>query len=220
MFVGLDGYRGGWVAVWIGERESRIEFIPAIDSILDKPFKRAMIDIPIGLPLDGYRGCDEAAREFLAPHQSRVFLGARRWILDSPSLAEANREARRLEQKGVSAQLYCLSRKIEEVDRLVRKAGQRRIRETHPELVFRRLHGKSLPSKKTPQGHTVRRAILENAGFRELDSWLQKRLGTGAKPDGVLDACACAIAAKDGRDRLPARDARSDDDGLRMEIHY
>lgn len=220
-FVGLDGFRGGWAAVRIEGRRRTLEFPDRVERLLDAPFARAAIDIPIGLPEDGNRGCDEAARALIAPHRSRVFLGARRWMLSCATLAEANREARRRAQKGVSAQLFCLAPKIAEVDALVRRVGQDRIRETHPELVFWRLNGRTpLPPKKTPDGHARRRALLERAGFDALDEWLARRIGTGAKPDDILDACACALAAREGRHKAPATGARTDGRGLTMEIHY
>jgi predicted RNase H-like nuclease len=220
-FIGLDGYRRGWVAVRIDGRKRELDFLERIESILEIPFERAAVDIPIGLPSDGNRGCDQAARDLLVHNRSRVFLGARRWILNCTSLGEANARARALGQSGVSAQLFCLSAKIGEADVLVREAGQTRIRETHPELVFWRLNGrKPLAGKKTAQGRAARRALLERDGFRDLDAWLERRLGTGAKPDDVLDACACAIAARDDRYRVPLKGVRVDDKGLRMVIHY
>lgn len=220
-YIGLDGYRRGWVAVRIDGRKRELDFLDRIERILDLPFERAAVDIPIGLPSDGNRGCDQAARDLLDHNRSRVFLGARRWILDCASVGEANTRARALGQSGVSAQLFCLSAKIAEADALVRKAGQKRIRETHPELVFRRLNGfEPLAGKKTAAGHAARRVLLEQDGFRDLDAWLERRLGTGAKPDDVLDACACAIAARDDGDRVPLKGVRVDDEGLRMQIHY
>jgi predicted RNase H-like nuclease len=220
-FVGLDGFRHGWVAVRIEGRKRELRFLSAAEEILAWPFARAAIDIPIGLPEDGDRICDVEARKLIAPHRSRVFLGARRWILDCTTLAEANRTARRRGQKGVSAQLFCLRSKIAEIDALVCHAGQDRIRETHPEVVFRRLNGwNPLAPKKTPQGAALRHQLLERDGFRDLGAWLARRIGTGAKPDDILDACACAIAARDDFGKLPADAPRIDARKLRMEIHY
>jgi predicted RNase H-like nuclease len=55
--IGLDGYRGGWVAVYLENSRQRFDY-GALDRLLDVPYKRAMIDIPVGLPARGYRGCD------------------------------------------------------------------------------------------------------------------------------------------------------------------
>jgi predicted RNase H-like nuclease len=123
-FIGLDGYRRGWVAVRIDGRKRAMDFLDRVERILDIPFKRAAVDIPIGLPNDGNRGCDQAAHDLLIHNRSRVFLGARRWILNCASLGEANVRARALEQLGVSAQLFCLSAKIAEADALVHMIGQ------------------------------------------------------------------------------------------------
>jgi predicted RNase H-like nuclease len=220
MFIGLDGFRRGWVAVRLHKDGARdIRFLPELRGILDWPLARAMIDLPIGLPDADNRGCDEAARAVIAPHRSRVFLGARRWILDCGSPADANREARRREQKGVSVQLFGLRAKMAEADLLVQSNGQERLCETHPELVFRRLNGgRPLAAKKTAEGHALRRRLLEADGFDALDAWLESRRGTGAKADDVFDACA--VAARDSRDRVPARNPRRDALGLRMEIHF
>lgn len=222
MFVGLDGFRRGCVAVRLQRDGTRdIFFLRELHEILAWPFARAMIDKPIGLPDAGNRGCDEEARRLLGPDWARVFTGARRWILDCATQAEANAKARTAKQDGVSAQLFCLSAKIHEVDLLVRGQGQKRIRETHPELVFHRLNrGMPVPRKKSAAGLALRRRLLKANGFDKLDAWLEKRIGTGAKPDDVLDACACAIAARDSRHRLPVHFARTDAQGLRMEIHF
>lgn len=222
MFVGLDGFRRGWVAVRLHKDGARdIAFLSELRGILAWRFARAMIDMPIGLPDAGNRGCDEAAQALLGPHRSRVFLGARRWILDHATQADANAHARAAGQAGVSAQLFCLRAKMREADLVAREVGQRRLRETHPELVFRRLNRDlALPAKKTAEGHALRRRLLEKDGFRELDAWLARRFGTGAKPDDILDACACALAARDSKDRVPTRAPRVDALGLRMEIHF
>ncbi|HWA90849.1 MAG TPA: DUF429 domain-containing protein [Rhizomicrobium sp.] len=222
MFVGLDGFRHGWVAVRLHESGARdLAFLGALRDILAWPFARAMVDMPIGLPDSGNRGCDEEARHLFGKHWPRVFTGARRWILDCSTQPEANEKAAAMEQQGVSAQLFCLGDKLRETDLLVREVGQHRILETHPELVFQRLNdGRPLPKKQTPEGHALRRKLLEADGFYDLDAWLAQRLGKGAKPDDVLDACACAIAARDRSAKVPIGDPQSDAFGLRMEIHY
>jgi predicted RNase H-like nuclease len=98
---------------------------------------------------------------------------------------------------------------------------QRYICETHPELVFLRLNkGRPLPSKSSLEGREIRRDLVKGAGCHAIDDWLRQRLGTGAKPDDVLDACACALAARDAKDRFPAVEPELDAGNLRMEIWY
>ena len=100
--------------------------------------------------------------------------------------------------------------------------GSRDIREVHPELVFLRLNGGTpLPPKKSEEGDTIRRELLMRAGYREVDRWLdEKRIGTGAKRDDILDACAVAIAARDPAGHLPDGTPQLDGHGLPMQIWF
>jgi predicted RNase H-like nuclease len=96
------------------------------------------------------------------------------------------------------------------------------VREVHPELVFLRLNGsKPLPPKKSEEGDSLRRRLLRKHGFRKIDCWLtEARLGTGAKRDDVLDACAVALAARDPAGSVPGGSPQLDDQGLPMQIWF
>jgi predicted RNase H-like nuclease len=227
-YLGLDGFRHGWVAVWIDGEERYIEYFPNITDALSRAFDIAMVDMPIGLPDRGYRRCDIEGKKILGAAGSRVFLGARRTLFDFKSAPEANRWATTIDEKGISSQLWCLLKKLREVDSAMTAARQQAVMECHPELVFYRLNN-SRPvsaSKKKPEGIVERCRILKQYGFLDLDEWLRPRTRNpnngrvpGAARDDVLDACACAIAAQDRSQRIPSEpelDAR----GLRMEIWF
>jgi predicted RNase H-like nuclease len=221
--IGLDGFSKGWVAVLLDGDRQEISFHSDVAQALSLPFDRAGIDIPIGMTDDGERDCDSLARAKLRPHTSRVFTGARRWLwLEYGDPDDANREAQRRGQKRVSRQLWHLGKKILEVDAFVRANASLDIREVHPELVFLRLNdNKPLPSKKSEEGAFLRRRLLEQQGFCDLDAWLSgARIGTGAKRDDVLDACAVAIAARDVAKRIPERTAPIDACRLSMQIWF
>ena len=221
--VGLDGFRKGWVAVSIDGDLKSIGFHSSLADALSVPFDRAAIDIPIGMNDDGERSCDVMARKKLRPHASRVFTGARRWLweaFDDPD--KANAEALRRGQKRVSRQLWHLGPKIMEVDAFVRDNRSRDIGETHPELVFQRLNeGKPLPSKKSGEGSSLRQTLLRDAGFADIGEWLTRtRIGTGAKADDVLDACAAALAAQNALGCVPDSSPSTDAYGLAMRIWF
>lgn len=221
--LGLDGCRGGWVAVRIQGARRTIHFLGDVRETIALDFGRAAIDIPIGMTEDGVRDCDLLARRLLRPHAARVFTGARRWLWDDFSDPDlANRQAFQRGQARASRQLWHLGPKIMDVDAFVRANRSLDIREAHPELVFLRLNGgKPLTSKKTEEGIRRRKTLLRRDGFTELDRWLtQLRIGTGAKIDDVLDACACAIAARDASSCVPEGDAPTDARGLPMRIWY
>ncbi|GKQ53167.1 DUF429 domain-containing protein [Bradyrhizobium sp. Ce-3] len=221
--TGLDGFSNGWVAVTIDGDQRSISFHSDVAGALSHPFDRAGIDIPIGMTDDGERDCDLLARARLRPHSSRVFTGARRWLWQEFSDPDAaNREALRRGQTRVSRQLWHIGAKIMEVDGFVRANAARDIREVHPELVFLRLNGGApLPRKKSEEGDALRRRLLKRSGFREIDRWLTvTRVGTGAKRDDVLDACAVALAALKPNGCVPEGPQPLDGHDLPMQIWF
>ena len=221
--LGLDGYSKGWVAVLLDDDRQEIFFHRDVTDALSRPFGRAGIDIPIGMTDDGERDCDLLARAKLRPHTSRVFTGARRWLwLEFSDPDAANREARRRQQKQVSRQLWHLGAKIMEIDAFVRSNSSCDVREVHPELVFLRLNGnKPLPSKKSEEGDALRRILLKRQGIIDIDAWLSRaRIGTGARRDDVLDACAVAIAARAPAGSVPEGKAPFDEHRLPMQIWF
>ena len=60
--------------------------------------------------------------------------------------------------------------------------------------------------------------LLADRGFVRLSAWLTQRHGTGIGRDDLIDACACAVAARDSTSRLGGDEV--DIRGLRMEINY
>jgi len=218
-YLGLDGFRGGWVAVWIDDRgDHGFDYSPGLSRLLSMPYQRAMIDMPIGLKVSGHRRCDISARELVG---ASVFLGARRNLWEFPNQASANQCYWRDEGpgKGVSCQLWNIRDKIKEVDDFITPDRQETIGEAHPELIFRRLANHvCLATKKSALGREQRIKLLAALGFAKLPKWLTQRYGTGIARDDLIDACACAIAARDSTARLGGDEV--DDRGLRMEINY
>jgi predicted RNase H-like nuclease len=217
-YIGLDGFRFGWVAAFIDERgDHGFDYSPGLTRLLAVPHARAMIDMPIGLNTEGYRACDLRARELVGP---AVFLGARRDLWKFPDMASANRCYWTHEGKGrgVSAQLWNIRDKMREVDEMMTPDRQVTIGEAHPELIFWNLAGHMrLPKKSTAEGRARRIALLQDRGFAKIKKWLTLRYGTGIGRDDLIDACACAVAARDSKQRVGGeRDSR----GLRMEINY
>ena len=218
-YLGLDGFHGGWVAAWIDDPGNHgFDYSPGLSRLLSVPHKRAMIDMPIGLKMSGHRRCDVSARELAG---SSVFMGARRNLWEFPDQVSANQYYRRHEGPGmgVSCQLWNIRDKIKEVDDFVTPERQATIGETHPELVFRRLGNQlRLDAKKSARGRDQRVMLLAAQGFVKISKWLTQRYGTGIGRDDLIDACACAVAARDGDERLGGDEV--DDRGLRMEINF
>jgi predicted RNase H-like nuclease len=218
-YLGLDGFRFGWVAAWIDERGRHgFDYSPGLTRLLAMPHKRAMIDMPIGLAMKGYRVCDLRARELVG---AAVFLGARRNLWTFADTAAANQYYWQHEGKGMGAscQLWNIRDKIREVDAFMTPQLQATIGEAHPELIFWRLAGeRRLDRKTSAPGREQRIGILVQHGFEKLPKWLTQRHGTGIGRDDLIDACACALAARDGPRRVGGDEI--DPRGLRMEINY
>jgi len=215
-FVGIDGIPGGWVAVYLrSDGRPRFAYAASAARLLTDPYERAMIDIPIGLPRRGYRQCDIEARARVG---SRVFLGARRGVWDFKTLDEANKHYWKEEGagRGISMQLFCIRDKLRELNA---QPAPPRLFEAHPEMIFWRIAGRVLDSKNTQRGRDERIALLEQNGIGRIKRWLEQRRHTGIGRDDLIDACACALAARDSTDTVPAGGGLTDD-GVRAEIWY
>jgi predicted RNase H-like nuclease len=218
-FIGIDGIRGGWVGVYTDEnRAQRFIRSARLADLLADSYNRAMIDIPIGLPERGYRQCDVEARKLVG---STVFLGARWNVWKFRTFEEANRRYWEDKDKGISQQLWCIRGKLQEVNEGMTPEQQSRLQESHPELVFWRLNGCTplTNKKKSGLGRAERIAFLKQPGFDQIENWLDKRRGTGIGRDDLIDACACAVAAREHDAKIPAA-PEVDCRGLRMEMWY
>ncbi len=219
MFVGIDGFRRGWVAVWVDRNgQQGFDYSPSLERLLIYPHDRAIIDIPIGLPEHGYRICDQDAQHLLG---SSVFRGARRNFWNFHTQDDANSTYHAIGEPGLSAQLWSIRLKIKEVDELMTPQRQTTLQESHPELVFWHLNRRTdLLNKKTDDGRVQRISILKKNGFYRIDEWLAHRWGTGIGRDDLIDACACALAAREATSRIPHGAPPIDSKGLRMEMWF
>jgi len=228
LVAGIDGCRGGWLAVsWHGPGTPITYTIAPLWRDLElMDHALIAVDMPIGLAELGPRACDiEARRHLLRGRKSSVFPPPRRYMLDCASWAEANALGRTREGKGLSKQTWNITGKIKELDQALQPRDQDRVREVHPELVFHRLAGgPALPAKKRSAGRAARLALLERAGIAGLRDLLAGLRRAEAQADDLIDAAACALAARDiladTRRRVPESDSPRDTRGLKMEIWF
>jgi len=192
--VGVDGCRGGWVAVALS-----VESLALLDVAVTGAFADVVerahdadvigVDMPIGLPAGGApRPCDLAARTFVGARRASVFLVPPASAFAMATHTDAVTECRRLGAPGVSLQAWGLRHRIAEVARVCQDT---RIVEVFPEAAFRHLAGRDLPSKKTAEGRELRGVLLHDAGVR-VDLAMCPR---GAALDDLLDAAAVAWSA-------------------------
>lgn len=227
--LGLDGCRAGWFTVTLAPESGELTATLAANwsELVTEQGSAAMVavDMPIGLADAGPRGCDVAARELLPRgRKSSIFPAPRRYMLDCGSWVEAQAEGRHREGCGLSKQSWNILPKIRELDAALGPADQERVREAHPELIFHHLNDwEPLPGKRSSEGREARLGLLEASGITGVEGLLNLFPRAQVQPDDVIDAAACALAAR--RMLLgeavclpenPSRDAR----GLSMEIWY
>jgi predicted RNase H-like nuclease len=196
--VGIDGWRGGWVAVvledgrWTATRAAA----GLADLLAACPGAAAVgVDMPLGLVARGWRHADDLAAARLGAQRSRVFRVPPRPAWQAATHREAVAVCRTLTDPpaGFSVQAWSLKDKIAQAGE-VRARDPGRLFEVHPELSFAALNGGAViaASKKTWNGQLARRAALARAGITLPDD-----LGpAGAVPaDDILDAAAVAWTA-------------------------
>jgi predicted RNase H-like nuclease len=118
--VGVDGYRGGWVAVaWDTESRSRS---PSVHTgfaglLYAMPEAAAVgVDMPIALIESEARQCDVAARRLLGPRRASVFPAPGPRLLFAPTYSVALALSHELDIKMISPQTFGICRKVAEVN--------------------------------------------------------------------------------------------------------
>jgi predicted RNase H-like nuclease len=228
--VGVDGCRGGWVAMcWnVEQRVITPKIHKTLAGLIKHPADAAAIgiDMPIGLSDTGTRRCDVEARRLLGPGRaSSVFPPPIRDILHVATHKEANTLARAKIGKGIPIMAFCIFPKIAEANATVTPEMQDRVFEVHPEVSFWALgNGPMRHPKRRQAGYDERKALLEQVTGLSIPTRKEAfALARPAKPDDILDATVAAWTARrvmDGKaGRLP-EEPEMDSTGLRMEIVY
>jgi predicted RNase H-like nuclease len=231
--VGVDGCRGGWLAVSLsrdGTPESRI--FPDMASLwaAHRQASLILVDIPIGLPeVANDRTCDKEARKVLGRRRASVFPVPCRAAVYAPDYDAAINLNDRITGKRIFRATWNLIPRMRQVDEILQADSRARgiIREAHPEVLFWGLNQRRPMAsyKKNVAGEAERLKVLEKAyqGAKALFHRLRENLlRKSAGPDDLLDALAAAVTGLVGGTDLetlpdkPERDAY----GLPMEMVY
>jgi predicted RNase H-like nuclease len=107
-YVGVDWAAGRWVAVALDGDGSEVSVHPTLLTVwhAHSGADLVLVDVPIGLPADGRRECDELAREYLGERASSVFFTPVREAVSAGSYAEASRRNRERTGDGLSGQTW------------------------------------------------------------------------------------------------------------------
>lgn len=228
--IGVDGCRGGWIAVRWAETVTH-HLCRSFAEVLALEARVVAVDMPIGFPHGSGRLAEREVRSQLGARQSSVFSVPARAAVMCEDYAQAcsTNLACSDPPRKLSKQIFHIFPKMRELDCLMTPELQLRVFEVHPELAFWAMNGGkplSLPKKLKGRPHepglALRRRLLTGAEFplASLPEAGYRAAEVGA--DDLLDACACAWSARRitaGRSvRFPA-DPPLDARGLRMEIN-
>ena len=234
LVVGVDGCRGGWIAVFapFSGNHSEARLYRDFADILASNARIIAVDVPIGLPeiaIKGGRAACNEARSRLGARQSSVFSVPARAALAAGSYREACAINLRHSDppRKIAKQTFNILARIAEVDALMSPALESRVFECHPELAFWAMNDerplafpKKIKSRPNAEGMALRRRLLARAGL-EAPTRPARVPGISFAEDDLLDACACAVSARRiaAGEALtlpanPPRDAR----GLKMAI--
>lgn len=230
-YMGIDGCRGGWFAVTMGDDGSwKTGLFDNLEDVLASfpGARHVLVDIPIGLPSSSGRTCDREARALLGPNRaSSVFPVPCRKAVHARTYERAcDLNLRTLGVK-ITRQAWGICPRIAEVDRLLQSGRHLTgtVRESHPELCLWALHAQRplrFP-KKTAQGRFERMSILETVFDDAVRVYEQSMAGytrSNVARDDIIDALALAVGAWSCRGALRSipEDPEHDETGLPMEM--
>lgn len=226
VFLGVDACPGGWLATILSDNDDpRIVCYDAFDELWQehRNSSRILVDIPIGLPEEGIRACDQKARTLLGCRGSSVFDTICRPLLDIEDYERANAKYRELTGKGLSQQAWYLREKIQQVDAVVQQDGRAKavLRESHPELCFYAINDRNPVAygKKSERGREKRMDLLESKlddpkrlYEKTMERFLRKHVGR----DDIIDAIALAVAARSESLTFVPEEANDTDPWMRI----
>ncbi|WP_254525780.1 DUF429 domain-containing protein [Natrinema caseinilyticum] len=202
--VGVDACPVGWFATVIDADGVRTRTYEAFEELNDlyAEADRILVDIPIGLPKDERRRCDEDARDLLGSRGLSVFYPPCRTAAEHSDYQQASDEHRDKIGNGLSQQAHSIGPKILEVADVVGERYDGVVRESHPELCFATLNGQPIAySKSSDRGRGLRMKLLsdelEDAEERYRDA-REEYLLEEVRRDDILDSMVLAVGARKG----------------------
>ena len=196
--LGVDGWRGHWVGARLDGRAVTLLALGNVEAVLAVPDVEVVgIDMPIGLPENAPRACDDEARRRLRGlgAGSSVFPTPVRAVLGTDDYAEARTisRAHTVPPRAPSAQAFQLVKAIRALDDALGEPPLQHVHEVHPELAFRALDARVRDPKVTARGLAQRLAALRSV--MDVDDAMLRAPARVPAVD-ALDACAAAWSAQ------------------------
>lgn len=243
VFVGVDGCRAGWFAVFLEEENENdcrweVALFPEFSFLIDfleNNYSHAepliLIDIPIGLKDSGAgeRLSDINARKILKARKSSIFPVPCREAVYAETYEKACEVNKKFTGKSISKQAWNIVPKIRDVDSflLKNKSYREKVREVGPEICYQSFAGFPMKySKKKIEGFFERKEALNNA-CKCVDEIIEYSFSRYKRrdlaKDDILDALAAALTARKGSRHgfvyIPD-EPETDSMGLKIQMIY
>ena len=228
LYIGVDGCRNGWAAAVLDHGELFLKRYDSVAALVDEypAFDACLIDMAIGLRNDANQiRPDDAAKIELGKKASSVFpIPSRAAVYAEGEDAQKQANIRTL-GKSLAKQSIAIIPKIRELDEFLNDHSKykNRILESHPEVVFARMNGSVVMTRKKEfPGFSDRVAILsEYLDEKTLWAMWDQAKELGCSPDDLVDAVSLAVAgvlyAHGQTDTLPEL-PEEDEKGLLMKL--
>ena len=226
--IGVDGCKGGWVAAILKQGNLIVEKFSTINDIVNHypEFDEIIVDMIIGLPSNkDHVRPDTYARRIIKERASTVFTSPCRQAINAKTKADAYMENERVLGKKFTPLTLGIFPKILELDSFFTDNPQYKniIKESHPEVCFAKLNGRTMLSKKIDIDGILERINLLSQYIPELNhnklTILSKSIK--CKIDDIIDAICLSVtanlAAQGYYETIP-NDPMIDETGLYMQM--
>lgn len=226
--IGVDGCKGGWIGATIDHGELQVNRFNHVSSILEHnpKFNELFIDMIIGLPSNrNHIRPDTFARKIIKERASTVFPAPSRQAVFAETIDKAYEENIKALGKKFTPLTYGVFTKIRQIDTFLQENPQYKnvMKESHPEVCFALLNGKTVLTKKTDIEGIEERIGILNQYLPDLNLGQIVVMEKNYKctVDDILDAICLAVAAnlsvKDGFELIPYN-PMEDETGLKMQM--
>ena len=226
--IGVDGCKGGWIAAILKQGKLVIEKYSSIKEIIEdySDFDEFLIDMVIGFPSKKeHLRPDTYARKIINERTSTIFPAPCRQAVYAKTVSEAYDQNERVLGKKFTPLTVGIIPKMRELDSYfqVNTEYKNVIKESHPEVCFARLNGRTVLSKKSElDGMEERINILSNY----IPDLKLNKIAVLAKSlkcsiDDIIDAICLAVTANivnQGDFEIIPEDPMSDETGLLMQM--
>lgn len=200
--IGVDGCKGGWIAAIIKYGTLVIRKFNNINDIVKEypDFDEFFVDMVIGLPSNkDHVRPDTYARRIIKERGSTIFPAPCRQAVYADTVGEAYEENERILGKKFTPLTVGIIPKMREVDTFLQNnpGFKNVIKESHPEVCFARMNGRTMQSKKSEIDGMEERINLLTGYISEISSSKISAMAKSMKcnVDDILDAICLAVTA-------------------------